>query len=291
MGLLGGQRMGNIRVVTDSCSGYPPDLATADGVAVIPLTVRFGDENFRDGVEMTSEAFYQRLTTAPQLPSTSQPSVGEFITFFQQVVNEHKPDGILVVTLSQKLSGTYLSACQAADLFRETPVKVIDSGTASLPQHFAARAAARAAATGATLEEAAQVAREVASGSVLYATLDTLEYLHRGGRIGRAAAWAGALLQLKPVVTIKEGEIAPVTRVRTKPKAIEFILARLEEEIKPGRPLHMGVVHAATPGEATALEKEVRQRFAPVDTVVSGLTPVMGTYGGPGVMGVAYYQE
>lgn len=278
-------------MATDSCSGIPADLAAAHGIEVIPLTVRFGDDAFRDGVDMTGEEFYRRLPGASQLPKTSQPSVAEFLEVFERLTGEADTAGIVVVTLSHKLSGTYASAVQAAREFDRVPVEVVDSLSASLVQTFAALAAARAAGRGATLGEVAAAAREVAGASRLYAALDTLEYLRRGGRIGRAAAWAGAVLQIKPVITLDGGEVAPVARLRTRGKAIEFILGRLEEGIKGGRPLHAGVIHAASPQEATDLAEEVRERFQPVELIISGLTPVMGTYAGPGALGVAYYQD
>lgn len=283
--------MGKVRVVTDSCSGFPPDLADAHGVAVIPLTVRFGEETYRDGVDMTAEEFYRRLPSAPELPKTSQPSVAEFLQVFERLAEEGDPAGIVVVTLSHKLSGTYQSAVQAAREFSRVPVEVVDSLSASVPQTLAALAAARVADRGASLAEVAAAAREVARRCRLYATLDTLEYLRRGGRIGRAAAWAGAVLQIKPVITIDGGEVAPVTRLRTRAKAVEFMLERLREEIKPGRPLHAGIVHANSPKEAADLAEEVRRRFQPEELFISGLTPVMGTHAGPGALGVAYYQD
>jgi len=283
--------VGKVKVVTDSCSCFPDELAAAHGVTVIPLTVHFGDEAFRDGVDMTAEEFYRRLPAARELPKTSQPSVAEFLEAFRRLAEQEDTAGILVVTLSHKLSGTYQSALQAAREFTRVPVEVVDSLTASVPQVFAASAAARAANEGASLPEAARVAREVAGKSRLYATLDTLEYLRRGGRIGRAAAWAGAMLQIKPVITLDGGEVAPVARLRTRAKALEFILGRLQEEIRPGRPLHAGVIHANSPDEAGSLAEEVKNRFQPDELIISGLTPVMGTYAGPGVLGVAYYQE
>ncbi|MDI6895219.1 MAG: DegV family protein [Bacillota bacterium] len=283
--------MGKVKVVTDSCSGFPPELAEDRGVAVIPLTVRFGDKTFRDGVDMTAEEFYRHLPSAPELPKTSQPSVAEFRELFDRLAGHGDTAGILVVTLSHKLSGTYQSAVQAAREFNRVPVEVVDSMSASVPQTFAALAAARAADRGAGLREAAAAAREVAARSRLYATLETLEYLRRGGRIGRAAAWAGAVLQIKPVITIDGGEVAPAARLRTRAKAVEFILDRLGDEIKPDRPLHAGIIHASSPQEAADLAGEVRRRFQPEEIIISGLTPVLGTHAGPGALGVAYYQD
>lgn len=283
--------MGKVRVATDSCSGIPADLAQEHGIEVIPLTVRFGEEAFRDGVDMTAEEFYRRLPSAADLPKTSQPSVAEFLEVFDRLAGEGDTAGILVVTLSHKLSGTYASAVQAAREFNRVPVEVVDSLSTSVPQTFAALAASRAADRGASLEEAAAAAREVAGRCRLYATLDTLEYLRRGGRIGRAAAWAGAVLQIKPVITLDGGEVAPVARLRTRAKAVEFILDRLGAEIKRDRPLHAGIIHATSPQEAADLAEEVRKRFQPEELIISGLTPVLGTYAGPGVLGVAYYHD
>jgi DegV family protein with EDD domain len=253
--------------------------------------VRFGEETFRDGVDITAEEFYRRLPSAPELPRTSQPSVAEFLELFDRLADEGDLTGILVVTLSHKLSGTYQSALQAAREFGRVPVEVVDSMSASVPQTFAALAAARAADRGASLAEAAAAARAVASRCRVYATLDTLEYLRRGGRIGRAAAWAGAVLQIKPVITIDAGEVAPVARPRTRAKAVEFMLEHLQDEIKTDRPLHAGIIHGNSPQEAADLAEEVRRRFRPEELIISGIPPVIGAHAGPGVLGVAYYQD
>jgi DegV family protein with EDD domain len=284
--------MGGVRVVTDSCSGLSPEAAGALGVEVVPLIVSFGDESFLDGVDISTAEFYARMRKGGVLPRTSQPSPGQFLAAFSRLAGQGA-EGIVVITVAAGLTGTFQSALQAAESFSELPVEVVDSGTASLAERFAVEAAARAAAVGATVAEVAAVARGVAARTRLYGLLDTLEYLRLGGRIGKAAAWAGSLLQVKPVLGLRNGEVVPLARLRTRARAVEYMISRVAQDLacESGGALHMGVVHAACEGEAVELAEKLRDRFGPGELVISELTPVMGAHAGPGVLGVAFYVE
>ncbi|MDI6894564.1 MAG: DegV family protein [Bacillota bacterium] len=283
---------GRVGVVTDSCSGVSPEMAQALGIEVVPLTVIFGEEAFLDGVDIDTAEFYARMARGPVLPRTSQPSPARFLDAFSRLAAQGA-SGVVVVTVAGALSGTYQSALRAAADFSGLPVEVVDSGTASLGQMFAVLAAAEVARKGSEVAQVVLRVREVAGRTRLYGVLETLEYLRLGGRIGRAAAWTGSLLQIKPVLALGNGDIVPVARLRTRARAVEFMLSRVEGDLRsePGGTLRMGVVHSACPREAGELAEKVRERFVPDELVVSELTPVMGAHAGPGVLGVAFYRD
>nr|BAL57010.1 degV family protein [uncultured prokaryote] len=271
-----------VQVITDSTADLPPDLARSLGIAVVPLTVHFGTETFLDGVTITPDAFYTRLQQERTLPKTTQPSIGTFLEFYRRCANS---DGILSLHISSKVSGTYNSASQAAQqLAGGCPIVVVDTLQASLALGLVVLAAARAVQAGATLSEAEEVARRTARRCHLFGVLDTLDYLEKGGRIGRAAAFLGSVLQVKPILTLRDGEAYPLERVRTRRRAVE----RLVEITRQHAPLaQLAVAYSTTPEEAQHLAERL-QPFAPPQGVLLGrFGAVLGTYLGPGALGVA----
>lgn len=269
-------------VVTDSTADLPPEVASSLGIVVVPLNVHFGTETFLDGVTITPDAFYDRLRRERQLPKTTQPSIGTFLEVYQRHAN---PSGILSLHISSKISGTYNAACQAArEIGGQCPIQVVDTLQASLALGLVVIAAARAVQAGASLEQATQVARQSAARCHLFGVLDTLEYLEKGGRIGKAAAFLGSVLQVKPILTLKEGEAYPVERVRTRRRALE----RLVEIARQYAPLaQLAVAHSTTPDEAQALAEQLLP-IAPHHGIVMGrFGAVLGTYLGPGALGIA----
>ena len=272
-----------VRVVTDSTADLPPELARELAITVVPLQVIFGEKTFRDGVDLTSEEFFQRLQEATELPSTSQPSVGDFQQAYEGLAET--TDQILSIHMSSRLSGTVESARQASRACADRcQVEVIDSTTVSMAMGFAVIAAARAAQEGADLEACAQAARSVIGRQHLVVALDTLEYLRRGGRIGRAQAFVGGILRLKPILTVRDGEAYPLARVRTHRKALEEIL-RISLDL--GQIEEAAVMHATTPEEARSLAEELSRRCPGVPVHVGSIGPVLGAYGGPGLVGLA----
>lgn len=271
-----------VRVVTDSTADLPPEVARELAITVVPLLVLFGDEVYRDGVDLTNEEFFRRLTTSPVLPTTSQPSVGAFQEAYRNlaaVANQ-----IVSIHISAWVSGTCQSAIQATSSLGGSPrVEVVDSQTTSMGLGFQVIAAARAAQAGASIEEAAAVARSVGRRHHLLALLETLEYLRRGGRIGRAQAFLGSILNLKPLLTIRDGVVHPVARVRTRARALEELL---RHSLAYGDLEDVAVIHGTTPEDAEMLAQRVRERLPQVPIHVGRLGPVLGVHGGPGIIGM-----
>lgn len=271
-----------VRVVTDSTADLPPETAQELEITVVPLHVLFGEESYRDGIDLTSEEFFRRLEHAPQLPRTSQPSVGEFQQTYERLAEQ--TDRILSIHVSSRFSGTVATAQQAARALADRcQVEVIDSGTVSMALGMPAVAAAQAARQGASLEACAEAARSVLRRQRQAVALDTLEYLRRGGRIGRAQAFLGGLLRLKPILTIRDGEAFPLTRVRTHQKALEEMLRICLSE---GAVEEAAVMHATSPEDARFLADEVRRRQPGASVRIGRFGPVLGVHGGPGMIGL-----
>lgn len=272
----------SIRIVTDSTSDLPPDLAESLGITVVPLYVHFGDEQLRDGIDISSEQFFRRLQREADTPTTSQPPPGAF----RDVYRELGEDGsdIVSIHISAKLSGTLASAQQGAAGIEGTDVRVVDSGSASIALGMAVMAAAEAARRDASLDEVVAAAEEVLGRTHMLIVLDTLEYLRRGGRISRTSQLFGTLMKVKPILTIQDGEVVAVGRTRTKAKAVEEMLRRLAEL----RPLERAsVVHATTPDECDFVADRLRGLGQEAPITSGRIGPVLGVHTGPGVLGAA----
>ena len=275
-----------VKIVTDSLADIPPDLAQELDIQVVPLTVSFGLESYRDGIDITAEQFFARLASEKELPKTTQPSVGAFQEVYAGLAA--KGHDILSVHASSRLSGTFNSASLAMKEVQGVGIELVDTLSASLAEGFTVMEAARLAKDGAALAEVAQAARSVTSKVDVYFLLDTLDYLQKGGRIGKAQALMGTLLSIKPILTIRDGEVHPYERARTKAKAIE----RMKETIGAGGPYaEIAVCYSTTPAEAQALAAEL-QPLCPARTVIAGaIGSTIGTYTGPGLLGVAVRRE
>jgi DegV family protein with EDD domain len=270
-----------VKVVTDSTSDLPKDLAEELGVTVVPLTVYFGEEAYKDGVEMSSSDFFKRLTSGNVIPRTTQPTVGDFEAAYRPLAEQGHE--ILSVHVSDKLSGTMNSARAGALEVPNAKIEIVDTRTSSLAQALVVKAAAEAANGGASLAEAAAAAREASERTDVYFLLNTLEYLQKGGRIGKAAALMGGLLAIKPVLTVIDGEVHPHEKLRTRAKA----LARLKEIATSGGPYaEVAFIHEAQGDDEQDFAEHLRANIdAPM---ISGpIGPVVGTYTGPGVIGFA----
>ncbi|MBX6342464.1 MAG: DegV family protein, partial [Thermomicrobiaceae bacterium] len=220
--------MARVAVVTDSTADIPPELIQRYGIHVVPLTVRLGGEVFEDRVTITPGEFMRRLQSCDEFPTTSQPSVGRFQQVYNALAEEH--DGIVSIHLSSRLSGTYQSARLARDTINgRLPIAVIDSRSASMGLGFAVLHAARLAREGRSLDEVKQAAERALEATHVMFLLDTLEYLRRGGRIGRAAEIVGSILQLKPLLRLDEGIVVPFARTRTRPKATAGLIQLVHE--------------------------------------------------------------
>ncbi|MGB6838002.1 MAG: DegV family protein [Dehalococcoidia bacterium] len=272
-----------VRVVTDSTADLSPSLAEELAITVVPLLVLFGHEALRDGIDLTTEEFFARLTASTELPRTSQPSIGDFQEVYQRLARD--TDRIVSIHLSAKFSGTVETARLAAENLRDRcRIEVIDSRSVSMGLGMAVLAAARAAREAADLEEVAEAARSVSGRLGVVLTLETLDYLRRGGRIGRAEAFLGTLLHVRPILTIRDGEAYPLARARTRSRALTQVyeLAMSHPDLE-----EVAVMHANSPQDAEALAARVRAEHPQVPVHVGRLGPVIGVHGGPGIVGMA----
>jgi DegV family protein with EDD domain len=269
-------------VVTDSTADLPPEWQGHYGIEVVPLKVLFGKETFRDGVDMTNEQFFRRLAAATSLPTTSAPSPGEFAEVYRRLAKDH--DGCISIHLGAQLSATAEAARVGAQAVEGFKVNVIDSQTVSMPVAFLCRVAAEAE----SLEAAtAAVELRVPKTRVL-ALLDTLRYLEMGGRLSRAQALIGTMLDLKPLLLVADAEIKPVDRVRTRSRAIP----RMIEYFKGDLPVeHMAVMHAQAADEAEQIAAALRKDLADGEVTVGQIGSVLGTHTGPKALGIVYIKS
>ncbi len=272
-----------VKVVTDSTSDIPPEMARSLGITVVPLNVTFGTETFRDGVDISADQFYDRLISGSVTPTTSQPSPGDFLQVFDELGGD--ADAILAVHLSSKESGTYNSAVQAKDQSDvRCPIEVLDSEQFSMGLGMIVIAAAQAASDGGSLDEVVAVARGAMARSQCFALFDTLDYLQRGGRVGKAQALVGSILKIKPMIIIRDGRVHPLAKPRTFRKGV----ARLQEVARGFEPVEsVCVLHSTTPDIAGELAEALRELLPEGSApFVARFGPVLGTYTGPGAVGI-----
>ena len=272
-----------IRVVTDSSCDLPAALVEAHGISIVPLTIRFGDEELVDQLELDTEAFWERVAASDTLPETAAPSPGSFETCFRELITRGAT-GIVCINLSSRLSGTMQSAqVGAAAVASECPVQVIDSQSASMGLGNLCLTAARRAADGDSLESIVAEVTDRRKRTRLFATLDTLEHIRKSGRIGNARALLGSMLSIKPVIEIRDGVVDEAGRVRTRSKALKLLAAKASEQ-----PIeHLAVLHANAPDVDELLD--LLAPLFPRDEIVTGsIGPVIGTHAGPRVIGVTY---
>ncbi len=273
-----------VKVVADSASDIPAELAKELGISVVPCTVFFGAEAFKDGVEITKDEFFNRLTTGNIMPTTTQPSVGDFLDVYRPLAEAGHD--IVSVHVSGKLSGTVNSARLAAEELPNTTVEIVDTELASMGAALAAKAAADAISGGADAAGAAEAARNAAANTEVYFVPETLEYLKRGGRIGGAQALLGSLLSMKPILTLVDGEVHPKEKVRTTAKAVQRMRA-IGAEKAPYR--EAAVIHRVSDEEAGAMAEHLAQFTAnPVISAPVGAS--VGAHTGPGVIGFALWK-
>src|SRR6188472_2004984 len=279
----------NTAIVVDSTADFPEATQRFPNWRVVPLYVRFGDQSFRDYVELDPDAFYARLRAAPETPTTSQPTPGDFLSAYEGLAGYER---ILSVHIAGKLSGTIESARAAASELGGDRVRAIDSESASAAIAMLGLAVQRRLERGTTDEEVDALVERYSREAGLLFTVDTLEYLARGGRIGRARAWAGELLNIKPILSIADGEVLPVKRVRGNRKAFLEFASAFESGTTYRPSLRVGIAHAEAPEKADALRQMVRdKRPAAEIEVVTTLGPVVGAHAGPGTVGFFWYDD
>lgn len=275
-----------VAIVTDSTANLPEALLEEYGIQVIPLTVNWAGESLLDGVDIQVDAFYRRLQTAKEMPTTSQPSVGQFIEFFQNV--SATADSIVGIFISEALSGTMDSARSAAQDLADIPIELVDSKSAAMGLALIVTMAARLANDGLDYQDIAQRARALVPKIRLLFVVDTLEFLHRGGRIGGAQRLVGSVLSIKPILHLVDGKIESFESVRTKKKAVARLMSVVGES-GWGPQMHYGVLDAMAPDTADMMFDDIKSHGEPAELLRGGISPVIGTHIGPGAVGVAYY--
>ncbi|MFA7248208.1 MAG: DegV family protein [Dehalococcoidia bacterium] len=270
-----------LRIVTDSTCDLPLEAIQALGITVVPLSILFGDEELLDGVDIQAEQFFRRLERDPNMPTTAQPTPALFTHAYQRLIDEGATE-ILSIHISARLSGTLESARQGAQGVEGARIEFVDSGTVSLGLGTGVMEAAKAARAGVDIDAVRAQAEDMFRRTHIFFTVDTLEYLRRGGRMSRGQELLGTLLKVKPILAIREGEVVPVGRVRTRRRAIEDIIGRCSD-LRPVA--HLFVVHSTTPEEANYLRDRIAGLDADAPITVGRITPVVGVHGGPGVLG------
>jgi DegV family protein with EDD domain len=275
----------NTAIVLDSTADFPDAQQHHPNWRVVPLYVNFGADSYRDGVDLTATEFYDRLRTANETPTTSQPTPGDFAAVYEELAGYER---ILTVSLASALSGTHQSAVSAAD----DRVRVIDSESASVAITMLALAIQRRLDRGTTDEEIDALVRHYLDTHGLLFTVDTLEFLARGGRIGKARAYVGEMLHVKPILTIKDGEVVPLKRVRGNRKAVQEFVNSLESQTTDSPELRVGIAHADAPEKMVQLEKMVRdlRPQAKIEFETS-LGAVIGAHAGPGTVGFFWFTD
>jgi len=276
-----------IKVVTDSTADLPTELIGNLGITVVPLYVRFGKDVYRDREEISEDDFYQRLLQDPTHPTTTQPTPHDFAEAYRQLSS--KADGIISIHISEKLSGTCNTASQGKKLIENgCPIEVIDSKTTSMALGLIVMAAANIAKTGKSLPQVVEDVKQVVSSVKLLVLFDTLKYLAKGGRIGKAKSLLGSVLSVKPMLTIKDGEFVPVGQVRSRSKGIE----RLFDFVKDTADIEdLAVIHSTTPDEAKSLAERISSILSLKQVRIARLGPTLGVHGGPGVLAIAFRRK
>ena len=272
-----------VRIVTDSTADLTPEQQRAAGITVVPLNVHFGDQVFRDHVDLSTDEFFRRLKASAQLPRTSQPSVGAFEETYRKLLENG--DEIVSVHLSSKVSGTYNSALMAAQSVGDGKIDVVDSLSTSMALGFMALEAANLARAGRDRQTVAEHLRGLVAKARVICVVDTLTYLERGGRIGKARALLGSLLNVKPILQLKDGEVVPLGRARGRPQALNRLVELLERD---GKVSQLAIMHGAATADAEQLRERVASRYPGVDIQLTEIGAVLGTHTGPGVIGFTY---
>ena len=272
-----------VRIVTDSTADLTKEQQQAAGITVVPLNVHFGDQVFRDHMDLTPDEFFRRLKASTQLPRTSQPSVGVFEEAYRTL--RESGDEIVSVHLSSKVSGTCNSAQMAAKGVDEQAIEVVDSLSTSMALGFMALEGARLARAGRDRASIAERLRALVPKARVVCVVDTLTYLERGGRIEKARALLGSLLNVKPILQLKDGEVVPVGRARGRPQALNKLVELLERD---GHVSQLAIMHGAAQADAEQLRERVAASYPGLDILLTEIGAVLGTHTGPGVIGFTY---
>jgi len=278
--------MSKVAVVTDSTAYIPQNFLQEYQITVAPQILIWGDQTYEDGVDIQPEEFYARLKTATVMPSSSQVAIPKFRDIFQTLLDQGKE--IIAILISSKLSGTIDSAQQAKEMLPGAPIEIIDSYTTAMAMGFQVLTVARAAQSGSSLAECKRLAEEARNHTGVVFAVDTLEFLHRGGRIGGGSRFLGTALNIKPILEVRGGRVEAVERVRTRKKSLLRLMEIIEERVQGKTPLRLATLNANAEEDARFLLSELSKKLNPVESIFSTVSPVIGTHAGPGTVGIAY---
>ena len=276
-----------IAIVTDSSAYIPEELMRGLDIHVIPVWLIWDNDSFRDGVDIQPDDFYDRLKKSKTLPTTSQPSTKEFEAFFLERSKSY--DAVVAPLVSSKMSGTIACAQAAANEMTDFPIQIVDTCAGSMAHGFVVLAAARAVSEGKSVEEVVLAAETMREKIDLFFVVDTMKYLHRGGRISGAKRYMGTALQIRPILQFADGTIAPLSQARTRKKAIEHMLDLVEERLAGRTMAEACVVNVDCRKDGEAVVEIVKDRFSTPKVHLAGVSPVVGTLVGPGGLGLAFY--
>ena len=279
--------MPNIALITDSTASIPKELTDKYNIIVAPQILIWGEENFEDGVNITPSEFYTRLKKTTVMPTTTQVTVAKFHEIYQSLLAQDYQ--ILTIVISAKLSGTLNSALQAREMLPpNAPIEIVDSNATAMATGFHLLTVARAIKQGATFPECVALAQKAREHTGIFFAVDTLEFLHRGGRIGGATRFMGTMLNFKPILELRDGRVEPIERVRTRGKSLSRIVELAVEQIGSRQPVRLASLHANAPEDAMLVLEDAAAKVNPIERIFSEVSPVVGVHAGPGVVGIVY---
>jgi DegV family protein with EDD domain len=280
----------SVAIIADSSSDIPKDICEKYSISVIPLYVIFGSETYKDdGKQLTIKAFYDKIRKSPSLPTTSQPTPGDFLELYRELLKTH--DSIINILISKKMSGTIASAELAARELPDADITIIDSEKVHMPCGFIAVKAAQMAASGSTKEEILAKVDEMKEKVTVLFIPRTLEYLKKGGRIGRAKALMASLLEIKPILTLHDGEVSPYKNTRRWEQGKQEIINIMETMIKNPQKLHVFVGDSDMKTEGDEFASKIKNKFNPQELIRGDLGPVVGSHAGPGTLAATFYED
>jgi DegV family protein with EDD domain len=273
-----------LRIITDSTCNLPPEYLKLHGVRVAPISIQFGNDAFDEGLTIDRDTFYRKIEELGIIPTTSQPSPGWFTRYYQEAASEGNP--VLVVTITSKHSGTYQSAVLAKSIVPGADVEVFDSASISLGTGIQILEAVRSAEAGEDRSSILRRLETIRAGTFIYLTPSTLKYLQMSGRVGKLQGAIASLLNVKPIIEVKDGTLEAIENVRTRAKAIDRLLSLAEESVGRENPVQLAVIHALVPDEAESLLGRAKARFSVKEALTADLAQSLAVHGGPGTIGL-----